>query len=216
MSSSPVPTHLFQTLADHGGGPLPNEYLAVCLADAEAGGYLVHALAALPDRSALTPRVFGAHEGLPGRAMRTGQACLVADLAVADGAADELEGALVRAGLASALVVPVRRGLEMLGALLFARRARDAFDQDDVHVATLIASGLSAALETARAYQALADERSTLAAVLGSTADAVLMVNTEGIVLLANPAVRGMLGLVPETRLGRPLTGAVADGAPVA
>jgi len=56
MSGSPVPTHLFQTLADHGGGPLPNDYLAVCLTDAEQGGYLVHSLAALPDRSTLSPQ----------------------------------------------------------------------------------------------------------------------------------------------------------------
>src|SRR5262249_11534112 len=40
MSGSPVPTHLFQTLADEAGGALPNDYVAVCLADAEQGGYL--------------------------------------------------------------------------------------------------------------------------------------------------------------------------------
>lgn len=205
MSGSPVPTHLFQTLADEAAGALPNDYVAVCLADAEQGGYLVHSLAALPDRSTLAPRVFAPDEGVPGRAMRTGQACVVDDLGHAEGATADLEGALARAGLASALAVPVRRGLEMLGAVLFARRAAAAFTRDDVHVATLIASGLSAALETSRAYQALADERSTLAAVLGSTADAVLMVNADGIVLLANPAVQPMLGLVPETLLGRPL-----------
>ena len=211
MSGSPVPTHLFQTLADNAGGPLPNDYLAVCLADAEQGGYLVHSLAALPDRSTLAARVFGPHEGLPGRAMRTGQPCVVGDLGGADGGVADLEGALARAGLRAGLVVPVRRGLEMLGALLFARRAPDAYAQEDVQIATLIASGLSAALETSRAYQALADERSTLAAVLGSTADAVLMVNLDGIVLLANPAVRPMLGLVPETLLGRLLAEAVEN-----
>jgi two-component system, OmpR family, phosphate regulon sensor histidine kinase PhoR len=213
MSGSPVPTHLFQTLADEAGGALPNDYVAVCLADSERGGYLVHSLAALPDRSALTPRVFAPDEGVPGRAMRRGQACVVDDLTRADAGADDLEGALARSGLGSALVVPVRRGLEMLGALLFARRACAAFTQDDQHIATLIASGLSAALETSRAYQALADERSTLAAVLGSTADAVLMVNPDGIVLLANPAVQPMLGLVPETLLGRPLSEVVDDAA---
>jgi two-component system phosphate regulon sensor histidine kinase PhoR len=137
---------------------------------------------------------------------------VVGDLAGAEDGVADLEGALARAGLASALVVPVRRGLDMLGALLFARRAPGAFTEDDVHIATLIASGLSAAFETSRAYQALADERSTLAAVLGSTADAVLMVNPDGIVLLANPAVRPMLGLVPEALLGRPL-GEVVENA---
>ena len=50
----------------------------------------------------------------------------------------------------------------------------------------------------------LADERSTLAAVLGSTQDAVLMVNEEGVSRARQPAVRGMLGLVPESDDGRP------------
>jgi PAS domain S-box-containing protein len=182
-------------------------------ADGEQGGYLVHSLAALPDRSTLARRRFSPDEGVPGHAMRTGHTRVVDDLArIEDGVAD-LEGALARAGLASALVVPVRRGLEMLGALLFARRA-GTFTQDDVHIASLIASGLSASLETSRAYQALADERSTLAAVLASTAEAVLMVNPDGIVLLANPAVRPMLGLVSETLLGRPI-GEVIDNADV-
>ena len=146
MSGSPVPTHLFQTLADEAGGALPNDYVAVCLADGEQGGYLVHSLAALPDRSTLGPRVFGPDEGVPGRAMRTGQTCVVEDLGRAEHGIAALEGALARAGLGSALVVPVRRGLEMLGALLFARRAPGGFTPDDVHIAALIASGLSAAL----------------------------------------------------------------------
>jgi PAS domain S-box-containing protein len=55
------------------------------------------------------------------------------------------------------------------------------------------------------AYQALADERSTLAAVLASTSDAVIMVNGSGIVLLANGAVRPMLGLASDQLAGRPL-----------
>jgi two-component system phosphate regulon sensor histidine kinase PhoR len=75
-----------------------------------------------------------------------------------------------------------------------------------VQVATLLAASVAAALETSRLYQALADERSTLAAVLGSTQDAVMMVNEEGVVMLANPAVRSMLGLVPEGMTGKPVS----------
>jgi PAS domain S-box-containing protein len=41
--------------------------------------------------------------------------------------------------------------------------------------------------------------------VLASTADAVVMVNQAGVVLLANAAVRPMLGLAPEVLTGRPL-----------
>ncbi len=56
----------------------------------------------------------------------------------------------------------------------------------------------------------MADERSTLAAVLRSTQDAILVANQRGVVLLANPAVRDMLGLEPDQMVGRPLQESIA------
>jgi len=122
----------------------------------------------------------------------------------------DLEGALAASGLRAALTVPLRRGLEMMGALIFASRSAAAYGADDVQIATLIAAGLSSALESSRVYQALADEQSTFRAVLGSTGDAVLVVNQEGFVILANPAVQPVLGLVPEEIIGWPLLDVVA------
>jgi len=205
LSGSPVPTHLFQTLAEQAQAVVPHDYLAVCLEDAEQQGYLVHSLSGLPG---VAGRVFGKDEGLPGRTIRTGRAYLVAELDTIPDAAPDLDGVLVRAGLRAALTVPVRRGLQVLGALLFARRSAP-YTFDDLQIGTLVAAGLSGGLETCRAYQALADERGTLAAVLTSTADAVVMVGQDGVVLLANPAVRAMLGVAPETMTGRPFAEAV-------
>lgn len=168
----------------------------------------MHSLSGLAGE-AVAARVFGRDEGLPGRTLRTGRAYLVAELdTIADGAPD-LDGVLLRAGLRVALTVPVRRGPQVLGALLFARRAMP-YTFDDLEVGTLVAAGLSGGLETCRAYQALADERGTLAAVLTSTADAVVMVGQDGLVLLANPAVRAMLGVAPDAMTGRPFVEAVA------
>jgi two-component system phosphate regulon sensor histidine kinase PhoR len=137
--------------------------------------------------------------------MREGRVCKLDDITEAVDAVFDLEGALGQAGLRAGLVVPIRRGLEVLGALMFAARPPLLYTPDDEHVAALMAGGLSAALETSLAYQAAADERSTLAAVLASTADAVIMINPAGVVLLANGAVRPMLGLVPDAITGRPL-----------
>ena len=47
LSGSPVPTHLFQTLAEQAQAVIPHDYLAVWLEDAEQPGYLVHSLSAL-------------------------------------------------------------------------------------------------------------------------------------------------------------------------
>ncbi len=208
---SPIPTHFFQTLGDHTGGVLSHDYLAVCLSDPEKGSYLVHTLASL-DAGAVSPRAFSLYEGVPGRAITTGQAQWIEDLTrVRDGVHD-LEGALIGAGLRATLAVPIRRGLEVLGALLLAARPPITYGDDDVQVATLLAAGLSAALETSQAYQTLADERMTMLGVLGSTADAVIAMNQGGLVLLANGAVRQMLGLTPDAIEGRPLLEVVDYG----
>ena len=134
--------------------------------------------------------------------MRTGQAVVIEDLRRRRRPARS-RASSSRAGLRAVLAVPVRRGAwKCSGALLFASRAPAAYGPDDLQVAAVIAAGLGSALESARAYQALADERSTLAAVLGSTSDAVVMLNDDGVVLLANPAVGPMLGLLPDAMVG--------------
>ncbi|HZP37282.1 MAG TPA: GAF domain-containing sensor histidine kinase [Methylomirabilota bacterium] len=208
LSGSPVPTHVFQILAEQAHAVLPHDYLAACLEDAEQLGYVVHSLAPLSGE-AIAFRLFTRDEGLPGRAIRTGRAHLVGELGrITDGAPD-LDGVLVRAGLQAALAVPIRRGPEVQGALLFARRSAP-YTLDDLEIASLLAAGVSGAFETCRAYQALADERGTLAAVLTSTADAVVMVGQNGLVLLVNPAAHAMLGLTAEGAVGRPFGQALA------
>ncbi len=204
LSGSPIPTHLFQTLSDHAADAIPNDYLAVCFKDIDGVGYRLHALtsATVADVAA---RVFTLTEGLPGVAMSTGHPSVVDDLTNAPGGVPDLEGALVAAGLRAALTVPIRRGLEMQGAVMFASRSAGAFGADDVQIANLIAAGLSSALESSRLYQELADEQSTFRAVLGSTGDAVLVVNVDGYIILANPAVQPVLGLAPDKITGRPL-----------
>jgi two-component system, OmpR family, phosphate regulon sensor histidine kinase PhoR len=204
---SPIPSHFFQTLGDQAWAAVPCDYLAVCLQDPEKGGYLVHSQVDLED-GAMSRRVFSLDEGLPGRAISTAKAYVVEDLTAEDGAPD-LEGVLAAAGLRAALVVPIRSGLEVLGALLFAGRPPIAYGEDDLQIAQLMASGLSSALETSRAYDKLGGERMTMLAVLASTADAVIATNSAGLVLLANAAVRPMLGLAPDAIEGRPLAAAV-------
>ena len=210
---SPLPTHFFQVLADEAAAVMPHDYLAVCLDDQDKGGYFVHSLSAL-DGPGPAARPFSTHEGLPGRVMREGRPCVQANIADAAEMVFDLEGVLAGAGLRAGLVVPIRCGTDVLGALFFGARPPQTYGEDDVQVAVLLAAGLSAALETSLAYQAASDERSTLAALRASTADAVIMINQAGVVRLASAAVRPMLGLTPEAITGRPLLEAV-DYVPV-
>src|SRR5258705_13771358 len=75
LSGSPVPTHLFQTLAEQAQTVVPHDYLAVCLEDAEQRGYLVHSLSGLPGEAG-AGRGFRQGRGAPRRAHPTGPALL--------------------------------------------------------------------------------------------------------------------------------------------
>src|SRR5262245_54295717 len=101
LSGSPIPTHLFQTLADLAPAAVACDYLAVCLPTPEQAGYLVHSLGPLP--ADISARIWKPDEGIPGRTMRTGQPIVVADLLAASQASpleDILAGATLRAVLA--------------------------------------------------------------------------------------------------------------------
>jgi hypothetical protein len=100
---SPIPTHFFQTLGDHAGSAVPHDYIAVCLVDPEKGSYLVHTIAGL-DAGAVSLRSFSLYEGLPGRAMTTGQPQRIDDLALVRDGVHDLEGVLISAGLRATLV----------------------------------------------------------------------------------------------------------------
>jgi two-component system phosphate regulon sensor histidine kinase PhoR len=171
IAGPPLPTHVFQSLADHAVDLMPHDYLAVCLREP----------------------------------------VIVESLDAARGELSALEQSWVDAGLAAALVAPLRRGGELTGALVFASRAWGAYGPDDGRVAGFLAAGIASALDTSRAYQGLADERSTLGAVVGSMQDAVVMVSVDGLVLMANPAVGAMLGVDPDAITGQSLDQSLAE-----
>lgn len=209
VAGSPLPTHVFQSLADHAVDLMPHDYLAVCLPEADGGGYVVHSLAG--GGSGEPGARLGPGEGLTGRALTSGRPVLVDDLSAAPNELSGLEQSWVDAGLIAALVAPLRRGGELTGALVFASRARGAYGPDDGRVAGLLAAGIASALDTSRAYQGLADERSTLAAVVGSMQDAVVMVSVDGLILMANPAAGSMLGVDPDAITGQALDESLAE-----
>lgn len=212
LAGSPIPSQQFQTLADYAGFILTYDYLGLALRSPAADGYVVHSLSGTV-ADAITPRLFKLDEGIVGRVLTQNKAFMTADFTLPDvPQTTDLEGVCARFGLRAALVVPVRQGIDPIGALLFLAKPPVVFADDDQQLANLLAAGLSSSLETARIYQTLSDEHSTLAAVFGSTKEAVLVVNEAGIVLLANPAVKPMLGLDETAVVGQPLADVGLDG----
>lgn len=208
LSSSPLPGQHFQVLAEHAHRAVPHDFMGLCLKDPDRQGYFLHVLSG--STNGMIPfRLYTLDEGIAGQVLRTNRTTFVADLRQDERPCGDVEQVLQTLGLVSVAVVPVRQGSEPIGALYLAAQA--VFSPEDVQIARLLAAGLSGALENARLYQSLADERSTLAAVLESTKDAIVMVNQQGVVLLANPAVSRMLGLNAAALTGRIWQDAAAD-----
>lgn len=209
LSSSPIPTQQFQTLADHAPQLVACDYLGLCLLDPAGAGYLIHSLHGIVG-GAIPQRLFQLDEGLAGQAIQRNRTTHTAELAHFAHKTADFEDILLRFNHHTAIAVPLRQGENPFGALLFAAQTPTRYDQDDIQIARLLGAGLSTTLENSRLYQELIDERRTLSAVLQSSQDAVLMLNDEGFVLLANPAVANMLHLEPELLVGQRLADVIA------
>jgi adenylate cyclase len=104
------------------------------------------------------------------------------------------------------LLVPLMAGKRSMGVLCLDASGRDeGFDRANLELATTVASLIVQVIENARLYRIVADERSTLNAVLRGAADPILLVGPEHELILANRAAEERLGLNLATARGRPL-----------
>lgn len=122
-----------------------------------------------------------------------------------------------------ALIVPLVVGEHWLGALMFYVAATNGLDQHTIILLELLGRQVTLALEQVafaadlrareatleqrhttlrRAYDLVAAERRTLAAVLDSASDAVLVIDAQGMVQIGNPAVEMVLGIHPDLLIG--------------
>ncbi|MFZ0545971.1 MAG: GAF domain-containing sensor histidine kinase [Candidatus Promineifilaceae bacterium] len=212
LLSSPVPSDQFQYLADNAQKVIACDYLAICLVDPDSVegrlAYRVHSLFGSA-AGAIPRRQFQIDEGIAGHVIRTKEPSCSQDLTADPHSCPHLEGILGKLGINANLVVPLHQDERPLGALYFAARSGTSYETADQEIACKLADGLSGALENSRIYQLLADDRSTLEAVLRSTQDAVMLVNVQGRVLMSNPAVRDMFGLDETEIVGRSLQNTV-------
>lgn len=80
------------------------------------------------------------------------------------------------------------------------------FNLEEVKLAETFAQQAAIALDNARLLERTREERGKLSAVLSSTTDAVLSIDEEGNLLLANPAAERTFGLNAAQLMNKPLT----------
>jgi signal transduction histidine kinase len=101
-----------------------------------------------------------------------------------------------RCELVVPLKVPVRTdedgegGYSIVGVLTMESNQADAFSSDDQVLLEALAAQVAVALEGARLFTRVQEERATLEALMNATSDAIIITNTEGHILFFNPAAQ--------------------------
>ena len=103
----------------------------------------------------------------------------------------------------SQLSVPIRREAETLGVITVESDRLNAYADDDITFVTQLAVQAAIAIDNARLFKRIAENRDRLQVILDSMTEGVLLIDSDGVVALANPRVGTLIGLQPATLVGR-------------
>ena len=108
---------------------------------------------------------------------------------------------------ASFMGAPVKVKDRTAGALYFmGREGEPEFSPDDVRLLNLFALLTGVLLENVGLYDAVAQERRTLAAIQGSMTEGLLVLDPEGRVMYLNETAESLWGLRPPEAQGKPIS----------
>jgi len=103
---------------------------------------------------------------------------------------------LDQGGIAALVLAPLVAGGRQIGVIAIDATGRvQQFGQAEMTLLETVASLIAQVLENAQLYREVAEERSTLNAVLGGAADPILLIGPDNRLLLANRAAHERLGL---------------------
>ena len=104
----------------------------------------------------------------------------------------------------SILCVPLETRGEVLGVIEAINHPVGMFTEADQQVLSSVASWAAIALDNANLFQRVAEERRRLEATLVETADAVVLTDRTGRIILVNKAASQAFRIKPERAVGRP------------
>jgi signal transduction histidine kinase len=125
---------------------------------------------------------------------------------VLDGQADDrfpsLQAFARKAGTHTCLSVPLVVRDRTIGSLDIHSSDVRHFSPQDVRLMQVVASQAASAIENARLYESIAEERRLLSGIVQGMRDGVLLEGEDGRVLYANPVAANLLGMPPDELVG--------------
>lgn len=177
---------------------------SLLLIDPDSGLLYLRANKNLDEAAAQNLRI-RIEDSLMGRVIQSGKPVIVSGDAVV-----KLKTSFL---VKSILCVPLTVGRQVIGVLSVDHKTSTrAFSEHDVHLLSTLADYAAIAIENSRLYWAAEDERARLDAILRDTQDAVLVVDPDTRIVLANNAARGAFGLSDQA-IGQRLSDVVHNSA---
>jgi PAS domain S-box-containing protein len=192
-------------------------YPHVCIALPDANGAHWIVRGAAGSLAAELGTMYPIHQGVIGRAIKTGQVQRVRDILDDPDYVGEVSAADAPA-LRNELVAPLRRGEHVLGALNVESDRVDVFNEADAKMIQSVADMIALALENARLYgeaqqeitvrkqaeDALQESHQQLEGTFASLRDAVFIIDANTAAITdCNPAASEIFGYSREDMLGR-------------
>ncbi|HEY1015513.1 MAG TPA: GAF domain-containing protein, partial [Herpetosiphonaceae bacterium] len=133
-------------------------------------------------------------QGFVGEAMRSHQAVVVPDVQN-DPRHYKKVSEDVGLVITDLLCVPMLVKGNPIGVIQLINKLEGQFNNDDATRLSTMASTIAVAIENARLFQKIAENRNRLEAILNSTEDAILTIDMAGVVVTANPMIEKLFGL---------------------
>lgn len=148
----------------------------------------------------------------PMRALRT-QVLRTRDVLIVDNVKEHEGYVMLRKRTMSLVNMPMIRGRTVIGVLTLEHDAEKAYTQDDIAFLSQLANEASIAMDNLHLLNSLSEGKDRLQVILDSLREAIVLVDAEGVIALANPQVETLLGIKPERLARRKVFDALTDPA---
>jgi signal transduction histidine kinase len=161
----------------------------IALYDAEAGGLQLVAQHGYPATLERYKTELWPHDqGITGRVARTGIPAIVGDIS------QDPDYAVVADPSRSQLSVPIVHKACVIGIITLESDRAAAFGREHLRFAELLADHAAIGINNARLFTQVMEGRDRLEAILNSTREGVIVLDTTGRIVLTNPRVADLLG----------------------
>ena len=113
-------------------------------------------------------------------------------------------------GTRSQIAAPMLWNERVTGVILLDSAQANAYSEEDSYFVNQLANQAVIAIENARLFRKVSEARDRMQVILNTVKEGLILISTEGEIILANPRV-ALMGLQPETLIGKSLTQLLED-----